>query len=70
MSVLYLKNVAGASRRRDDLSRERFSRFIGDLILGLDMAGDHIQCSDLGGTNEAHEAINRVVEFLDELRGA
>jgi hypothetical protein len=63
----YAKKAAAASVR-NNIKETIFDRVIGDLILGLDMAADHIPPSDLGVTNEAIVAINAAVDFLDELR--
>lgn len=61
-------NQAAAASVRNNIKEAIFDRVIGDLILGLDMAADHIPPDDLGGTNKAITAINAAVEFLDELR--
>ena len=61
-------NKAATASVRNNVGEAIFDRVIGDLILGLDMAADHIPPDDLGGTNEAIAAINAAVDFLDELR--
>jgi hypothetical protein len=75
MTITYWKNAAATSHRTDVgmaiLDRTIMAildRTIGDLILGLDIAADHIPPDYLGGTNEAIAAISAAVDFLDELR--
>ena len=66
--MLTYANKAAAASVRNNIKEAIFDRVIGDLIMGLDMAADHIPPTDLGGTNEAITAINAAVDFLDELR--
>ena len=66
--MLHYANKAADASVRNKIKEAIFDRVIGDLILGLDMAADHIPPNDLGGTNEAIAAINAAVDFLDELR--
>jgi hypothetical protein len=54
-------NKAATASVRNNVRDAIFGRVIGDLILGLDMAADHIPPDDLGGTNEAIAAINAAV---------
>jgi len=65
---MFYANKAATASARNHVIEENFSRVIGDLILGLDMAADHIPPDHLGGTNEAIAAINAAIDFLDELR--
>jgi hypothetical protein len=63
--------VAAGARLCDNIGKALLDRTIADLIIGLDMAADHIPPDDLGGANEAHVGINSVDElrgFLHELR--
>jgi hypothetical protein len=66
--VHHYANKAAVASVRNTTGEAIFDRVIGDLILGLDMAADHIPPNHLGGANEAIVAINAAVDFLDELR--
>lgn len=67
MRIIYAKNAAAASLC-DKIGNAILDRTISDLIFGLDLAADRIPPDDLGGANEAHVAINAVVQFLNELQ--
>ena len=66
--MLNYANKAATASVWSNVSEAIFDRVIGELILGLDMAADHIPPDDRGGTSKAIAAINAAVDFLDELR--
>ena len=66
--MFYYANKAATASVWNNVGKAIFDRVIGDLILDLDMAAEHIPPDDRGGTNKAIAAINAAVDFLDELR--
>jgi hypothetical protein len=66
--MLHYANKAAAASVRGDIRNALLDRKISDLIFKLDAAAERIPPDDLGGTNEAIENINEVVEFLNDLR--
>ncbi|MGY8668758.1 hypothetical protein Q3C01_41210 [Bradyrhizobium sp. UFLA05-109] len=68
MTLSYAHNAACARAARNTASRAVFDRKIGDLILKLDLVADHIPPDHLGGANEAHAAIDELVDVLEGLR--
>jgi hypothetical protein len=66
--MLNYANTAAAASVRANITDAGLEQKISDLIYKLDTVAERIPPDDLGGTNDAIESINEVVEFLNDLR--
>lgn len=66
--MLHYANKAAAASVGGNIRNALLDRKISDLIFKLDALAERIPPDHLGGTNEAIENINEVVEFLNDLR--